>query len=71
MNVVGSKLLFKTKFHADGSLDHLNTWLVSKGFYQEEGIDFFETFNPMDKPVTIRIVLTIATITTLLTTNCK
>lgn len=33
--------------------------MVAKGFYQEEGVDFFETFSPVVRPTTIRIVLTV------------
>jgi len=36
------------------------TKLVAKGFHQIHGIDFFETFSPVVKPVTIRVVLTLA-----------
>lgn len=35
---------------------------MAKGFNQQEGIDFLETYNPVSKPVSIRLVLTIATI---------
>jgi len=34
--------------------------LVAKGFHQIHGFDFHETFSAVVKPVTIRIVLTLA-----------
>ena len=34
--------------------------LVAKGFHQRPGCDFTETFSPVVKPVTIRIVITLA-----------
>jgi histone deacetylase 1/2 len=34
--------------------------LVTKGFHQRQGFDFIETFSPVVKPVTIRLILTIA-----------
>ena len=46
--------------HSDGSLArHKARWIV-RGFSQQHGVDYDETFNPMVKPVTIRIVLSIA-----------
>ncbi|PKI37315.1 hypothetical protein CRG98_042310 [Punica granatum] len=62
MNVVGCRWIFKTKIKADGSFDRLKARLIAKGFHQEEGIDFFETFNLVVKPGTIRIVLTLAVV---------
>ena len=34
--------------------------MVAKGFHQSEGFDFTDTFNPVVKPTTIRVVLTMA-----------
>ena len=36
--------------------------LFARGFNQREGIDFHETYSPVIKPATIRIVLTLATV---------
>ncbi|OMO89257.1 hypothetical protein CCACVL1_07965 [Corchorus capsularis] len=60
MNIVGCKWVFKTKTKADGSLERLKARLVAKGFNQVPGVDFLETFSPVVKPATIRVVLTIA-----------
>ncbi|PKI41573.1 hypothetical protein CRG98_038084 [Punica granatum] len=61
MNAVGCKWVFNTKLRADGTRDRFKARLVAKGFHQEEGVDFFE-FNPIVKPATIRIVLTLAVV---------
>jgi hypothetical protein len=59
-NIVTGKWLFKHKLHSDGSLArHKARWVV-RGFSQEEGVDYDETFSPVVKPATIRTVLSIA-----------
>lgn len=35
-------------------------WLVAKGFLQEPGRDYFENFSLVVKPITIRVIITIA-----------
>ncbi|KAG9442665.1 hypothetical protein H6P81_018519 [Aristolochia fimbriata] len=54
------KWVFRVKTKADGSIDKYKARLVAKVFNQKEGQDYFETFSPVVKPVTIRTVLTIA-----------
>jgi hypothetical protein len=44
----------------DGSLDRYKARWVLRGFSQEQGIDFDETFNPVIKPATVRVILSIA-----------
>ncbi|KAM2226439.1 hypothetical protein TB1_019595 [Malus domestica] len=59
-NLVGCKWVFRIKRKLDGIVDKYKARLVAKGFHQQEGIDFQETFSPVAKPVTIRILLTLA-----------
>lgn len=60
MNVVGCKWVYRTKLNSDGSLNKHKACLVAKGFHQQSGIDFIETFSPVVKHPTICVVLAIA-----------
>jgi len=58
--LVGCKWVFLIKRNPDGLTDRYKARLVAKGFHQRPGCDFTETFSPVVKPMTIRIVLTLA-----------
>ena len=52
--------MFRVKENADGSINKYKARLVAKGFHQIHGFDFHETFFPIIKLVTIRVILTVA-----------
>lgn len=45
--------------NADDSLDKLKARLVAKGFQQLAGLDFLETFSPVVKPVSVRLLFSL------------
>ena len=59
-NLVGCKWIFRTKWKSDDSVDRFKARLVAKGFYQCLRIDYQDTYSPVVKPITVRIVISIA-----------
>ncbi|KAJ0507783.1 putative RNA-directed DNA polymerase [Helianthus annuus] len=59
---LGCKWIFKRKMKVDGSIDKFKARLVIQGFRQKEGIDFFDTYAPVARISTIRLLLALASI---------
>lgn len=57
--LVGLRWLFKTKVHADGSVQKLKAHLISKVHAQQLGIDYDETFSPVARFEVVRLFLSL------------
>ena len=60
VNVIGNRWVLKKKLNSDGSVERYKARLTAKGYSQREGIDYHETFAPVVKYKSLRVILSLA-----------
>lgn len=61
-NMVGYIWVFTIKYNSDGTIERFKGFLVAKGYIQQEGVEFTETFSPVAKLNSVKLMLAIAAI---------
>ena len=56
---VGCKWVLRKKYKVDGSLDKYQVRLVAKGFTQQPSLDFVDTYSPVAKFASVRIIMVV------------
>ena len=59
-DIIGVKWVYKTKLNSDGSIQSYKARLIVKGYLQQCGIAYNETFAPIARLDTIRVLIALA-----------
>ena len=59
---IGCKWILKKKLKPDGTVEKYKARLVAKGLRQKENIDFFDTYSPVTRITSIRVLISLATV---------
>ena len=59
-NIISCKWVFRLKRKADESIDKYKARLVARGFAQLKGVDYFDTYSPVARLASFRMILALA-----------
>ena len=59
-NIVTCKCVFAVKYYSDDTIARHKACLVARGFTQAYGIDFIETFSPIVRLPSVRVLFSLA-----------
>ena len=58
---IGCKWVYKIKTRSDGTVDRYKARLVARGFTQEYGIDYEESFSPVARLSFVKTLIVVST----------
>lgn len=61
-SIIGSKWVYKIKKNPDGSVSRYKARIVAQGFSQAQSLDYSDTFSPVVRHTTVRLILSLAAI---------
>ena len=59
---IGCKWIFKRKLKQDGSIEKYKARLVAKGYKQSKDVNYVDTFTPMTRIASIKVLIALASI---------
>lgn len=58
---IGCIWVYKVKFHADDLIEWFKVRLMDKGFNQIEFLNYFDTYSPVAKMTTVKMMIALTT----------